>query len=148
MSERRIDIDALEDFLGNEPNVVLATLFGSSSNGFVSPGSDIDIAILYHDPPEPMEEFEYYYNCLCDVTEDIAPISLVNLNSAEPILAFEALRGRFICRNDLSGAAEFQSLTCRMYEDVMGNLERQRRLRRQDAEWGDRSDRSAERIDS
>jgi predicted nucleotidyltransferase len=123
-----VDIEALRRFFQKDPNVVLASLFGSSSDGTVSPGSDIDIAVLYDEPPEPLEEYNDYYLRLCDVTEDIAPISLVNLNTADPILAFEALSGRIICKNNPEKAAEYQSLICRQYEDVMGNIEHQRRM--------------------
>ena len=114
---KEVDIEALRRFFRNDPNVVLAVLFGSSSDGTVSPGSDIDIAVLYDDPPQPLEEYYNYYLRLCDVTEDIAPISLVNLNTARTILAFEALSGRIICKNNPEKAAEYQSLICRQYED-------------------------------
>ena len=125
---KTIDVEALRRFFQKDPNVVLALLFGSSSDGTVSPGSDIDIAVLYEEAPEPLEEYNSYYLRLCDVTGDIAPISLVNLNTADPILAFEALSGRTICRNNPEKAAEYQSLICRQYEDVMGNIEHQRRM--------------------
>lgn len=126
--KKRVPISALRQFFQNDTNIILATLFGSSANGSINPGSDIDVAILYDDPPDPMEEYEDYYLRLCDVTEDIAPISLVNLNTAEPILAFEALSGRIICKNDPQKAAGFQSLVSREYEDVMANVEYQRNL--------------------
>jgi hypothetical protein len=57
-------------------------------------------------------------------------IDLVVLNADNPILAFEAISGRFLCKNDLEKTAAFFSLVCREYEDVMANLEDQQKMRR------------------
>jgi len=57
----------------------------------------------------------------------VEKVDLVVLNQADPILAFEAISGRFLCKNDQDQTAAFFSLVCREYEDVMANMEDQRR---------------------
>ncbi len=108
----------------------MATIFGSSADGTVDENSDIDIAVLFQNPPESGEQKLDYYIRLCDAA-DLDTVDMVILNGANPILAFEALSGKVICKNDAGKAAGFQSLVCREYEDVMGNLEHQRRLRKE-----------------
>jgi predicted nucleotidyltransferase len=128
-----VDLQALETFFRQDPNVVLAVLFGSSANGTVKMGSDLDVAILFHQPPPPGSVYLDYYLKLCDAIPAIEVVDLVNLNTANPILAFEALSGRIVCKNDPEAAAAFTSLVCREYEDAMGNLAHQMKLRTQAA---------------
>ena len=128
-----IDFTALEGFFRADNNVICASVFGSSQKGWVSPGSDLDIAVLFRDPPFPGAACLDYYLRLCSVVSTIEVVDFVNLNVANTILAFESVRGRWICKNDVEKTADFVSLVCREYEDVMGNLEHQRWLRTQAA---------------
>jgi len=122
-----VDLAHLSDCLAQDRRVVAATVFGSARDGLVRPGSDLDLAILFHEPLAP-EEFLQFYADLCDLVPGVERVDLVRLNRADPILAFEAISGRFLCKNDPERAAAFFSLVCREYEDVMGNLEHQQRL--------------------
>ena len=124
---------ALEGFFRADNNVVCASVFGSSQKGWVSPGSDLDIAVLFRNPPLPGAAYIDYYLSLCSAVPTVEAVDFVNLNIAGTILAFEAVRGRWICKNDVERTADFVSLVCREYEDVMGNLEHQRWLRTQAA---------------
>ena len=126
-----VNIEKLKIFFEKDPNVVFANLFGSSANGIVSQGSDLDIAVLFKDPPSPGKEYLNYYYKLCDVIPEVEVVDFVNLNEANVILAFEALKGTTLCKNDPYKTAGFFSLVCREYEDVMGNLEHQKRLRKE-----------------
>jgi len=128
-----ISFPELEAFFESDNNVIFATVFGSSKGGMVAPGSDLDIAVLFRDPPRPGDEYLDYYFHLCAAIPAIEVVDMVNLNAANPILAFEALSGRMLCKNDPGQTAAFYSLVCREYEDVMGNLEHQRWLRSQAA---------------
>jgi len=123
----------LESFFKTDSNVIFASVFGSSKGGVVAPGSDLDIAVLFRDPPRPGDGYLGYYLRLCDVVPAIEVVDLVNLNTACTILAFEAMSGRIICKNDPGKTAAFYSLVCREYEDVIGNLDHQRWLRTQAA---------------
>lgn len=116
------------EFFRNDSNVVCALVFGSSISGNIKAGSDLDIAVLFYNPPEGEKKFEYYSR-LCDVNDKIERIDFVALNTANEILAFEALKGEYLCKNDAEKTAAYFSLTCRMYEDTMANIEFQYKLR-------------------
>lgn len=118
----KINIDSLSAFFRADANVACATLFGSSVDGMVTPGSDLDIAVLFREPPAAGEATLRYYASLCDAVPEVERVDFVNLNQANPILAFEALRGRMCCKNDPEATAAFTSLTCREYEDITGYL--------------------------
>ncbi len=118
----QVDVDRLSVFFRSDPNVVCATVFGSSSDGTVAPGSDLDVAVLFRDPPAAGEATLRYYTSLCDAVPEVERVDFVSLNQANPILAFEALRGRLCCKNDPDVTAAFTSLVCREYEDITGYL--------------------------
>ena len=50
---------------------------------------------------------------------DFDVIDLVDLHDANPILGFEALSGRFLCKNDPGMTVAFTSLVSREHEDNM-----------------------------
>lgn len=116
------DVDRLADFFRSDSNVACATVFGSSADGTVALGSDLDVAVLFREPPAAGEPILRYYTQLCDAAPGVERVDFVNLNQANPILAFEALRGRMLCKNDPENTAEFTSLICREYEDIIGYL--------------------------
>jgi len=124
----RLDLPALRRCLRGETDVVCATLFGSAQGGVLPDGGDVDVAVLFRALPAP-EAFLDFYSRLCDAVRVTDKVDLVVLNRAHPILAFEAIRGRFLVKNDPAATAAFFSLACREYEDVMANLEDQRRMR-------------------
>ena len=121
-----VDLARLETYLAAAPRVVAATVFGSARDGWIQPGSDLDVAVLFDGPPAA-DEFLRFYADLCDHLPGVEKVDLVVLNQADPILAFEALRGRFLCKNDPEQTAAFFSLVCREYEDVMAMVADQRR---------------------
>jgi predicted nucleotidyltransferase len=123
-----LDLDALTGFFAAEANVVCATLFGSARGGLVASGSDVNIAVLFRDPPQP-QPFLDFHSRLCDAVAVTDRVDLVVLNRAHSIPAFEAISGRFLVKNDPDATAAFFSLVCREYEDAMASLESQRRLR-------------------
>jgi len=122
-----VDLGTLGQYLQRDSRVVGATVFGSARDGRVRPGSDLDLAVLF-DKPLSAEEFLDFYSDLCDQVPGVEKVDLIRLNQADPILAFEAISGAFLCTNDVDKMAGYFSLVCREYEDVMGNLEHQRRL--------------------
>lgn len=118
----KVDFERLAAFFRSDSNVVCATVFGSSADGTVAPGSDLDVAVLFHATPAAGEATLRYYTRLCDAVPEVECVDFVNLNRANPILAFEALRGRICCKNDPDVTAAFTSLVCREYEDINGYL--------------------------
>lgn len=122
-----VDLNQLGEYLQRDARVVGATVFGSARDGRVRPGSDLDLAVLF-DEALSAEEFLEFYGDLCDQVPGVEKMDLVRLNNADPILAFEAISGTFLCTNDVDKMAGYFSLVCREYEDVMGNLEHQKHL--------------------
>jgi predicted nucleotidyltransferase len=120
----KIDIEKLKVFFSERTNVTAAFIFGSAQNAEVKLGSDIDIAILFNIVPDAEHRLDFYTD-LCDAIDSDKPIDMVVLNSAEPILAFEAISGKRISNNNPERTAEFSSYTSRLYEDTMANIQYQ-----------------------
>ena len=56
--------------------------------------------------------------------ENIEKIDIVILNTANPILAFEALSGKMLTCQNREEYETFFSLTCRLYEDEMMRIDK------------------------
>ena len=87
MERDRIET-AVQALCGEDPNVVAVYLFGSQARGTATPSSDVDVAVLYRDPPEqglqalslPLEgELERSLRAAVQaVTLNTAPLDLVH----------------------------------------------------------------------
>jgi predicted nucleotidyltransferase len=115
-----VNLEQLSAYLSSRPDVICAVVFGSAQNGIAKPGSDLDLAVYFTKKPEG----EAFIRFLVDAAEaaEFDVIDLVDLGAADPILAFEALSGRFLCRTDPEKTAELTSLVSREYEDTMVRL--------------------------
>ena len=114
----KLNLQSLSDVFAQDPRVVFAVLFGSSQDGIVKSGSDVDIGVLLSPALDPRDFFQFYL----ETTERlpfIAELDLVNLNHANSILAFEALCGKRLFVRDAEALATFSSLTARQYESDM-----------------------------
>ena len=118
----QINLKELGRYLDLRTDIICTVVFGSAKDGQVKSGSDLDIGILFSDKPKG----ENYIHLLVEMAEaaEFDVIDLVDLGTSDPILAFEALSGNFICRSDPQRTAEFTSLICREYEDTMLRLNR------------------------
>lgn len=109
--------------LAKEPKVVFALLFGSASEGrIVSPNSDIDVGIYFSE--RPSVDLLTRVMGLCQDAINFEKIDLSVLNTANPLLAYEALKGKLIFCRDKNRFADFFSLTFRMYEDEMMRIQK------------------------
>jgi predicted nucleotidyltransferase len=119
---REIDWQRITRIWEDTPELVAAWAFGSSQDGYVGPGSDIDIAVLFESPPS----LDVQIALLAELQDTLQfeDIDLVVLNGANPILRFEAISGRPLFCRDLGHRAEFASLTAREYEDEMALWQR------------------------
>jgi len=113
-----LDMDALATAFAEDPRVVLATLFGSSKDGAVREGSDVDIGVLLSPTPTPLEFYAFYGRMAAKLSA-IPELDLVDLNHAGSVLAFEALRGRRLFVRDNEAVAAYSSQVAREYEDDM-----------------------------
>ena len=117
-----VNLENLGKYLDSRADVLCAVVFGSAKEGIVNPGSDLDIGIYFARKPKG----EDYISLLVEMADaaEFDVIDLVDLGTADPILAFEALSGNFICKSDPAKTAELTSLVCREYEDTMLRLNR------------------------
>ena len=125
MSERQLtlnDRQRLADSLSQEHHVVAAWHFGSTREGIIRPGADIDIGVLFARMPS-IDELADLRAALQDALA-FDEIDLVVLNNASPILRFEAVSGRPVYVADNEARATFVSLTAREYEDEMAQWQR------------------------
>ncbi len=121
-------LQALSDYFCASLKVQSAWLFGSHFNGRAQADSDVDLAILAA-APLGWEELSQIYTDLMPIL-DTDSIDIVELRKAPPILAFEAISGKELCRRDLLAHLDFVSLTSRRLEDAALTLSAQLALRK------------------
>jgi len=133
---RQINIENLARELNHVfPEILFAFLFGSSKEGILRPGSDIDIAVYLEKKvsimtliPRIIDRLESLAGSTCDLTI---------LNTAGPLIAFEALRGKllFVRNESMDVYADFYSLTCRLSEDQRWFMKKQLEYRGYEVQW-------------
>ena len=119
MTIKIFNIDKLSKELQKLEFIDFAYLFGSSSDGIINEGSDLDIAVYFSD--DFIVDFDTIAMVL-KVIDDLIPgieCDLCRLNTANETLCFEALKGKLLfvkneCKDKFAG---FYSITCREYED-------------------------------
>ena len=110
------DINAITSVFATDHRVQFAVLFGSSKDGTIHAGSDVDIGVLLSPKPTPMDFYKFYQKTATRLSM-IPELDLVDLANANSILAFEALCGRRLFVRDSEIVATFSSETARQYED-------------------------------
>lgn len=112
----------LEPIWKDQPNIAAVYVFGSSKDGIVREGSDIDFGILFRSKPS-LDELT---GLRADLQESLAieDIDLVLLNDASPILKMEAVCGNSLYSADEIQRTAFVSLAAREYEDDMAMIKK------------------------
>ena len=123
---REIDLARLGTVLKEFEQIEYAMAFGSASDGIVNVDSDVDVAVGFAPGQAPgfdvmaemIGRIEDSFAVACDPTV---------LNTAGPVLAHEALKGRILflrpaCRENF---VEFYVRTCAEFEDLMAWRKRQ-----------------------
>ena len=112
-----IPIKPLQQTLAANNNVAFAYVFGSSVGlGNRASGSDLDIAVLLYDDPDPEGVYRIIKDLERVLGEDV--LDLLVLNTCEDfILRNEVLKGNLIYCRDMDIHAAFFSWTLRIYED-------------------------------
>lgn len=119
---RTVNLDLAEPVWSQNPNVIGAWSFGSSRDGHVTPGSDLDFGVLFAREPSLTELVTLSDNL--QRVLGFEDIDVVVLNDANTVARFEAVCGKRLFSRDHSAVAEFVSYTARVYEDEMAYLER------------------------
>jgi len=97
----------------------IAFLLGSSQDGLVDDGSDIDIAVMYSaDVKVDFDLMAEIYRIVDQVVPGVE-CDLIRLNTASETVRFEALKGKllFVRNGCMEWYTDFYSRTCREYED-------------------------------
>jgi predicted nucleotidyltransferase len=119
----------------NFPEVAFAYLFGSAKDGVVKPGSDIDVAAYYEG-----DDVFFRFKIETEIEKAIPgiPIDIVELQKANPILAFEVLRGTqlFVKDECREKYLNFYTRTCRLYEDEIYWMKKRLEYRGYEVQWG------------
>jgi len=118
------------------PDIAFANLFGSAKEGEVKEGSDVDIAIYY----TGTDSFVRFG--VMEELEKVLPgfiFDIIELQKADPILAFEALSGSqlFVRPEAIHTYVAFYNLTCRLYRDRIYWMKKQLEYRGYEVQWSD-----------
>ena len=133
----QLDLPYLSSVIETQfPDIAFAYLFGSAKEGSLKEGSDVDIA-LYYTGKEDLMRF-YVEEELEKVFGGIV-FDLVELQKANPVLAFEALSGSvlFIRPEAMDVYLYFYTLTCRLYRDRIYWMNKQLEYRGYEVQWSD-----------
>ena len=119
-----IPTDRLQKILAANDNVAFAYIFGSAVGpDMCTPASDLDIAVLFYNEPDPEGLYQIIKDLEGVLGEDV--LDLLVLNACEDfILRNEVLKGNLIFCRDMDIHAAFFSWTLRMYEDEKLQTER------------------------
>jgi uncharacterized protein YutE (UPF0331/DUF86 family) len=97
----------IADFFKKEANVKLAYIFGSYGTKYQNTDSDLDLAVLFDDPPDMSEQMELAA-CL-ELELGKYDIDLINLNNVKLAFKYEVVRsGELIYSRDEIETAEFK----------------------------------------
>ena len=127
-----IDIEKLSQAIESDiSQISFAFLFGSSRDGKVSPGSDLDVAVYFRPGTITDADLIEEVTGAIENAGDDAECDLTILNTAGPMVRFEALKGRLLFVRDeaMDDYAGFYSLTCREYEEAVWWMNTQLRYR-------------------
>jgi predicted nucleotidyltransferase len=119
--------------------IAFAYIFGSAQDGVVMEGSDLDVAIYLVGKEVSLDLRLQIIKELEKVVPAISNYDLVVLNSANSILAMQALQGKqlFVRDEYRDLFAGFYSLTCRQYEDDIFWMKKQLEYRGYEVQWSD-----------
>ncbi len=117
----KVNLNRARQVWEKTPSVIAVWCFGSSMDGIINQGSDLDIAILFSAAPS-LDQLASIRASLQEVF-NIDDIDLMILNSANTISGMEAVSGKSIFCSNVEKRAEFVSLLARQYEDDMAFLE-------------------------
>lgn len=117
--------------------IAFAYVFGSSKDEVVNEGSDIDIAVYLI---KNEKELELRLQIIAELEKIIPSFSnydLVVLNSANSILAMQAIQGKllFVNKDFEDVYASFYSQTCRQFEDDSFWMKKQLEYRGYEVQW-------------
>jgi uncharacterized protein YutE (UPF0331/DUF86 family)/predicted nucleotidyltransferase len=107
------------DFLKKEVNVKLAYIFGSYGTKYQKTDSDLDLAVLFDNPPGMLEQMELAARLELELGK--YDIDLINLNNVKLAFKYEVVTGgELIYSRDEIETAEFKEGVLRLGPDAEG----------------------------
>ena len=119
----RIDIGRIDKLIptfAGDKGILLAFLFGSHAHGEGSAMSDVDLALLLAPSVLPDNYLDYrsrYFSLAAHTLQDDR-IDVVILNTAPPLLAHEALKGRVLFERSPEARVAYMVNVQRKYLDL------------------------------
>ena len=93
-----VDIEGLARFFAQQPDVVVAYLFGSVAKGTARPRSDVDVAVLFDARLDSLERAGKYLQMLGALSDFVkGDLDVQTLNQASPLFCSQVVKyGRVI----------------------------------------------------
>jgi len=129
MSTPKIDLPQITSYLAEQPDVVVAYLFGSVAPGQANARSDVDIAILLQKGLDEEATLARQLAILVALQEMAdREVQVTILNRASPFLAYQVLKeGLRLYQRDKAERVEFEVRAMKMYFDIQPMLAYQNR---------------------
>ena len=120
------EFEQLQAYIANQPDVMIAYLFGSRVEERAAPESDYDIAAVMQAKPVPARRFELASELSRMLNG--RPVDLVVLNDAPVELSYAVVAsGRCLFERELATRVEFEAEVLSRYGDLLPMLREQRR---------------------
>ena len=116
-------LDQLKSVCEDEPRVLAIFLFGSQIDGYATNYSDVDLAILFSEPPTLSERLAFEVS-LCQAVER-QDLDILILNEAPISLRFRAISGQLLYEQTPEKVSDFIQHTLLEYYDFqpyLGNI--------------------------
>jgi len=110
----------LRTLLAQHGNVLAVFLFGSQMDGYATPHSDIDLAMLFEHSPDLKEELAL--SAAISEVLGTERVDVINLNRANLLLRHRAISGLSLYERDGAKVSDFIETTIRYYVDYAPDL--------------------------
>jgi len=119
MIDREQVIRKLHEYFSGKEKVAAAYLFGSVARGSQRSGSDVDVAVLFHERLSPLERFEARLEIAGNLEEILGTeVDVVDLQSADPRLIHQIFVDRIlVASRDTDHRVRFEVASRRAYFD-------------------------------
>lgn len=98
-------ITLLKKLLAKDPRVLVVFLFGSQVDGYATPRSDIDLAVLFDRDLSLKQELDFEVAVSQALGAD--NVDVLNLNRANLLLRFRAISGQLLYERDPERVSDF-----------------------------------------
>jgi len=112
-------LEKLRLLFENDSRVLAVFAFGSQVDGYATPHSDVDLAVLFEDDVQLKDRLALQVKAAEILSKDV---DLVSINAAPLLLRHRALQGRLLFERDPIAVANLIEHTLRRYRDFAPRL--------------------------